>query len=148
MDSLKINNNKIEQLGEFKFPKLKDFNISNNLIVNIEDFGFSELPKIQKLNFHNNQITELPRLTFNTLTVLNLDQNNISTLDEEFERSDLPSLERLFLRGNKLKSWPEDLYLDKLSKLNLAENQLTDFVNINKATLPELKELNLKKNRI
>ena len=52
------------------------------------------------------------------------------------------------MRGNKLKTWPEDLYLDKLSKLNLAENQLTEFININKNSVPELKELNLKKNRI
>ena len=57
MDVLKANNNKIEQLVEFKFQKLKDLNVSNNMIITIEDFSYSELPKIQKLNFQNNQLT-------------------------------------------------------------------------------------------
>ena len=74
----------------------------------------------------------------NSLTSLTVDSNQIIGL-QEFEKSDLPSLEKLMMRNNKIKEWPEDIYFDKLVKLNLSENQLKNFKNINEDTTPELK---------
>lgn len=89
------------------------------------------------LSFQNNKICELPKFKFNTLLSLNLNNNEIEKLEnDDFERSELPSLEKLFLGSNAIKAWPEDICLEKLLKLNLSDNQLTNFVNINRDTVP------------
>lgn len=62
LDIIKLNNNSLTVLNEIKFPRLKEINIANNQIKDLDDFTYSELPKINKIWLDNNQIVELPKL--------------------------------------------------------------------------------------
>lgn len=117
------------------------------MVKDLDRFSDSEIPKIFRLKLQNNQISALPKFEWKTLNFMSLESNKISDLSE-FALSNLPSLDKLHLRNNKITEWPANIYLDKLTKLGLSENLLTNFKSINSDTVPELKELLLKKNKI
>lgn len=117
--------------------------------------GLSMLPSslpnnTEVINISNNNITTLPKLPpAYSLRVLNASNNVIETLDKlAFIQS--PELEFLSLRKNKLSQLPTMVFslADKLSSLDLSANQIQNLSEEIFLPLTYLKSLNLAQNSI
>lgn len=123
--------NGLKALKELHLSRLKLINLSDNVlqsmpnleIIDIDNSGKIELDAlfgrfilhnlrgilIQNCNI-NDSITENTFNASGNVMLLNLNSNHIDTIGPQSFRYTLPSLGRLYLRGNHLKSIPEDLF--------------------------------------
>ena len=102
LETLKIKNTTITNLGEIPFPSsLKVFICSNNKIETIPDWVFT-LPNIEHLDFSGNEINNLSEkiILLPFLRRLVLDRNNIITITHKLKNC--PCLTHLSLDGNPL----------------------------------------------
>jgi len=104
----------------------------------------NELPYLQHANFASNKITEMEGINHPLLELLNLNGNEISEING-LDPKKLAHLTTLELRGNRLTS-TAGIYLPKLKKLYIGENDLTSIEEI--SSLEHLTTLHLRQNSI
>ena len=124
----KSNINNMEFLGNFKFPYLNSFSMTECNIQKIDNLKSIECPNLIILDLSNNRISDINNLknsTFNSLEILDLKHNNISNID--------------ILK--------EDVF-NNLKKIDLSYNQIVDIEVFNKAKFRKLNTLILSYNNI
>lgn len=127
-----------------ELPELLTLNASKNQIANLEVFqNPAVLKNLQFLNLSGNKITKFTQVALPALRRLNLNENEISTI-EGWNGHD--TLEYLELRKNKLKKLAGLKNMKSLVELYLSENQISDFRGL--ADLPNLRKLYLRNNKI
>lgn len=155
-----------------KFIKLQYIDLFGNNIDELPDW-FYTLNKLKSISLKNNSFTEIPSIlyTISNLRSLNLSENNIATLNEkdirnifEIEKIDLsfndfdsipdlnleyPKTKVFLVNGNKLRHFPSVINrITSLEKLDLSENRIDKFNDIDFSSLENLEELDLSYNRL
>lgn len=124
---------------------LQHLDVSNNKIENMDIlFLEGQLRFLGDINLSKNKIKKLTKIICPRLYRLNLDENQIYSL-EEFNGHD--KLEVIYLRKNKLTNLRGLSNCKSLKIIYVNENQLTTF-NTDISNLPNLKKINFKLNPI
>lgn len=129
-----------------KASTLISLDLSNNLLVTLDNVDMSELSRLRNLNLQGNRLTSLPdeieKLV--NLRLLNLSSNNISELNPSlFKHSQLMSLDLSF---NHISQLPADIgKLVNLEKLAISNNALTKLPD-EMCQLEQLSELDVRFN--
>ncbi|CAF0842023.1 unnamed protein product [Brachionus calyciflorus] len=153
---LDISNNQIESISEKNFSKLRcltHLDLSDNNLYEIPDEFFQSLVNVKILNLSKNQIEkviiqpgEVPHFKKSKIESLSLADNKLKKLEEEFFNT-FSELKHLDLSVNELETLSENFKsLDKLEKLILKNNKISDFAD--KSFNVNLKKLNLSKNQL
>jgi internalin A len=142
---LDINTNSISNISLLvEFPELVSLNASKNQINSLDVFSDANVLKnLQFLNLSTNKITKLTQIALPALRRLNLNENEIATIEGWVGHD---TLEYLELRKNKLKKLTGLKNMKNLVELYLSENQISDFRGLE--NLPSLKKLYLRNNKI
>lgn len=163
--SLNISANLINSLASWThLHNLQVVDVSNNQLENLD--CFAGLKHLRKLRARHNNITCIEGIFDNDgLFMLDLSDNWISTIDfagcglSSIENLDLsrnklaqikglehlPSLEKLDASSNVLEQFSNGRALQQLERLDLSVNRITE---IDLATLPTLRHLNIDNNRV
>ena len=123
---LSLYNNKIKDLSSMKncsFPNLEILNLSFNKIMNISDLCKADIKFLKELYLQNNKINNINDLQneFPFLEILNLDNNSIIDIN-------------IF---NKV------LFSNSIKELNLYNNPLSKYEELNFSYFPSIKTINL-----
>jgi Leucine-rich repeat (LRR) protein len=146
---LNLSKNSLVYLNSSTFSRLcslKALNLSCNNLNDLPDNLFSNLVHLEELNLSVNLLgNRLKSVLFRglkNLKCLNLNSNQLSTLDSEIF-SGLYNLLFLDLGNNKLSSVSTSLFMNltKLAILNLGFNKLTDFKEDNRYVFSSMKML-------
>ncbi|NXI41505.1 CNTRL protein, partial [Galbula dea] len=108
LKTLNLSNNQIEKIEKLdKLMKLRELDLSCNKISKIE--GIEHMQKLQKLNLAGNEIEHIPVWVgkkLRSLRILNLKQNQVSSLCDIVKLKPLQDLTSLFLADNPVVSLP------------------------------------------
>ncbi|XP_061867469.1 centriolin isoform X2 [Colius striatus] len=108
LETLNLSKNQIEKIEKLdKLMKLRELNLSCNKIRKIE--GLEHMQNLQKLNLAGNEIEHIPVWVgkkLRSLRLLNLKQNQVSSLHEIAKLKPLQDLTSLFLADNPVVSLP------------------------------------------
>ncbi|KAM5290363.1 toll-like receptor 13 [Glossophaga mutica] len=128
-------------------------NLTQNQIQTLPAYGFTNLSALVDLRLEWNAIWKIEKRAFwglGNLTLLNLVENNIHSVDDSFEG--LSNLETLLLSHNRITGIHKNAFvpLFKLKHLSLSRNRITNFSNVLEAIqhLPCLASLDLTHNKI
>lgn len=143
---LNLHNNKIEDITSLKkLEKLEKLDLSNNNLKDSQIKTIGNITSLKELNLKNNKkittIAEMAKL--NNLTILNLEDNQIQSLNGV---QDLGNIEQLQLSNNNIKSINELERCINIKHLNLSNNNISDMTNI--LNMKKLEELDLSGNEI
>ena len=159
-----------------KFKNLKELDLWDNNIAEINFLSKTNLEQLEKLSLGNNQISDLNafnNINFRQLKELDLWNNKITDLDF-FQNITIDNIEKLNLGNNKITDinslnkiksdklkelylyWNDisnidilgKMNLEKLEILNLSENNISDINVFEKTKIDKLKQLILNKNKI
>ena len=135
-----------------RFGLLKYLNLKHNGINQIENDTFNTFKNLMSLNLENNELTTLNKNIFiglDCLKILKIEKNKITSIeDNTFEH--LNSLIELDLKGNSLTNITQFMFngLQRLEKLLLSNNQIDEIEDDAFITLDSLKELYLDGNKL
>ena len=145
---------KIEKIPEkiFEIDMIRNaisLNLSHNLLRSIPKHILN-LSCVEKLDLSHNHLTNrIPCqiLTLYSLKSLNLSHNESPgfTQNKNEDRLICQSLGKLFLNNNKIKEISNDMFISRLSTVNLSNNQLTEIPTF-LAKSVELAELDIRNN--
>lgn len=128
-------------------------NLTQNQIQALPPYGFTNLSALVDLRLEWNSIWKIEKRAFwglENLTLLNLIENNIRSVNDSFEG--LSNLETLLLSHNRITNIHKNALvpLFKLKHLSLSRNHITNFSNVLEAVqrLPRLEYLDLTQNNI
>ncbi len=143
LKQLDLNNNQIANIDVLgKVTSLKWLSLCNNQITNID--ALSRLTSLEYLSIHNNQITNIDALSkLIWLNLLSLSSNQIVNIDA---LSKLIFLENLYLNNNQIVNVEALGQLTLLKELSLNRNQIVNVDALGQLAL--LKELSLNRNQI
>ncbi|XP_006628105.1 transforming growth factor beta activator LRRC32 isoform X2 [Lepisosteus oculatus] len=129
--NLSLNGNSITKIHNDTFAgslALRNIDLHNNVILEIEEGAFDYLPDLFELNLSMNSITCIKDFNLSQLKLLNLSQNSIESF--ETTESDLEfELLYLDLRENKIFYFPVLPKRNKLIYLDLSRNLLQSVFN-------------------
>lgn len=128
---------------------LTHLDLSNNLLVDIDDVDFSCFPNLKVLDMQGNRLNSLPDgiAQLKSLTVLNLSSNNITELNPNL--CTITSLKELDLSFNRITALPKTIgELKKLEKLLITNNYLTKTLPATFKDLIALTELDVRYNSL
>ena len=171
--NLNITNNLVEKLDlskknigkeimkyfdNIKFKNLKELDLWDNNIAEINFLSKTNLEQLEKLSLGNNQISDLNKITdldfFQNITIdniekLNLGNNKITDINN-LNKIKSEKLKELYLYWNDISNIDilGKMNLEKLEILNLSENNISDINILEKAKIDKLKQLILNKNKI
>lgn len=154
LEILQMKGNVISHLPTFLFlhlHNLRVLDLSQNKIEEVKRETFSGLARLEILKLNNNLISNLTHVIFHNisqLTELHLAWNNISQLDDEVF-SVLTKLKVLNLRGNLLTTFSDKVFgfeAPNLKELNLKDNRLTELSSL--CLLTSLSDLVLSSNHL
>ena len=94
----------LKLISKIIFTNLKEIDVSENDINNIEPLNEMNLPQLEYLNMSYNQIENInpiAELNVKKLKEISLQNNNIQDI-EPFLKSDFPALERLRIENNRI----------------------------------------------
>ena len=100
----KLNYDNIIHISQIKFNQLKELDLSENEIENIEPLCDAKLPFLEYLNLSNNKIEKietLGQIFFKNLKYLFIQNNQIENIDV-FIEPEFPTLEILRLENNRI----------------------------------------------
>lgn len=143
LEGLGLENNEIEDISPLKDLPLKGLSLSDN---EIEDISvLSELEEVRHLSLAGNHISNVEVIgNLRHIEALYLDHNQIEDIRP---LTKLSNLNTLMIHNNKLKSVDGELSnWTKLEKLNISDNQLSEFTPLSQVT--SLKELDVSHNQI
>ncbi|XP_045039741.2 toll-like receptor 13 [Desmodus rotundus] len=128
-------------------------NLTQNQIQTLPPYAFTNLSALVDLRLEWNSIWKIEKRAFwglENLTLLNLVENNIHSVNDSFEG--LSNLETLLLSHNQITNIHKNAFvpLFKLKHLSLSRNHITNFSNVLEAVqhLPRLAYLDLTNNNI
>ncbi len=147
-------NNRIQEIYIIShLPNLEYLDLSQNRLIKIVEKSFSKLYQLKCLNLSGNKLelqNEYNNFSYfesqSRLVILDLSYNNIKYLDTNSTFKNLSSLQILNLSNNRLKNIDSFLFgfLEQLSDLNLASNNLSQFI----LNIGSLKLLKLSHNQL
>ncbi|XP_066926905.1 slit homolog 3 protein-like [Clytia hemisphaerica] len=112
------------------YQNVKEVNISNNIIMELESGIFSNLPKVQKVFIDNNSIKLLKNGVLDDameLLWISFNGNGIEKIEKDVFKLHV-KLDRLWFNNNNLSELPEGLLKNQhLNRLEMQNNQFTDF---------------------
>ena len=153
IEKLILQNGQIKCLEENPFDtlyKIKELDLSNNLVESINDRIFEPLGNLTRMVLRINRISELKDNIFknlNNLRELDLSKNQIKSISEN-AFAGLNNLERLNLSINSLKQCNKNIFkhLIKLEELDISYNLLESLNDSQFDGMINLKFLNLYQN--
>ena len=113
----KLGDKGLKLISKIIFKNLKEIDVSENNIKNIEPLNEMNLPHLEYLNMSDNQIANIKpiaELNAKQLKEISLQNNDIQDI-EPFLKSDFPALERLRIENN--------------NRFNRADNSFKDLIN-------------------
>ena len=130
-------------------PNLRELDLSNNLILDIDSVDFSKLQNLTSLSLQGNSLWQisnnLAQLT--NLKYLNLSSNNLTQLPGKL--CDIRTLVELDLSFNHISSLPENIgQLINLEKLSMTNNDLNKELPKSFKRLLSLRELDVRYNKL
>ena len=136
------------------YRNLQALTVVNNSISDIEDEAFIELSNLTQLSLSINKISDLRKKMFSglkSLTRLDIDYNVITELHaHDFCPGSLPVIERINLENNRISSIDDEAFgkkNDHMRELRLSGNELTGVPSPNLLIrLPYLRKLELNRN--
>ena len=139
-------------LTENSNEKLKELNLSNNRLSDINELGIVNFPELTKLNLSLNCISDiniLEKVNFKKLKELNLNNNEISDINI-LEKVNFMELNKLYLCYNKISDIKilEKVNFKELKELNLSNNRIYNINILGKVNFKNLNKLNLSFNEI
>ncbi|CAL8085006.1 unnamed protein product [Orchesella dallaii] len=146
---LNMSNNNLTDLSGSAFgplPTVLDLNLNNNRLKSVSNAAFSKMVSLRELSLANNNIKKVFQIS-GSLNGLNLANNEISSLSKAWPT--MNSLQRLDLSGNQLGgNLPGGSFdgLGALSKLSLADNNITEIPRDALSTLTTIQYIDLSKN--
>uniref|UniRef100_A0AC34F3B3 Uncharacterized protein n=1 Tax=Panagrolaimus sp. ES5 TaxID=591445 RepID=A0AC34F3B3_9BILA len=157
---LKLGRNKLTNISDAIFTEqlgktLIELDLNSNLFHSIADINFVHLQNLEILWLYNNHfnvnenITSVFPAALSNLKLLNLDECNITALNENIFAS-LTSLETLHLFDNPLQSFPAAInILAHLQYLNLESTDIVDLsITVKLKINPNFEKLILSESRI
>jgi Leucine-rich repeat (LRR) protein len=153
IEKLILQNGQIRCIQENPFDtlnKLKELDLSNNLIESLNDKIFQPLENLTRMVLRINRISEIKENTFKNLKnlkELDLSKNKIKSIDPNAFIG-LNNLERLILSINSLKQLNKNIfkYFIKLEELDMSYNLLESLNDCQFDGMINLKFLNLYQN--
>ena len=123
LETINLSNNNLTYFSGSNFPNLKELDLSDNQITEIDSNWLS----LENLSIGNNLLESFDDSGFNNLKSLNLTGNNLTSLDV----SELAQLEKLYVSNCNLESLETGnlplLYTLYISNNNLSEIDLSQF---------------------
>ncbi|KPJ18286.1 Chaoptin [Papilio machaon] len=153
LESLELGNNRLAlfpstALAQVGFT-LRRLHLPANRLEHLDAAMFHEIPFLHELNLAHNALTVLSDNTFSGLSrlqLLDLSYNYIKTNYKELFHN-LPRLRRLAMAGIGLRTIPH-MPLVNLTELNLNNNLITSYQEIDVRHLADLRALDLARNHI
>ncbi|XP_026827400.1 leucine-rich repeat-containing protein 40 isoform X2 [Ooceraea biroi] len=146
--TLNLSHNMIKELPPdiTSMRSLRTLDVSYNQLEILPPLG--ELRKVERIMFQSNNLKSFPdTLGCSALTVLHLDNNNISEIEPEYLEA-LGNLKKLTLQNNKIKIIPEEVInLLHLEVFDLSQNKIS-VIPPYIGTMPNLKQFIIKGNNI
>jgi Leucine-rich repeat (LRR) protein len=108
----------LKLISKIIFKNLKEIDVSENNIKNIEPLNEMNLPHLEYLNMSDNQIANInpiAELNAKNLKEISLQNNNIQDI-EPFLKSDFPALERLRIENQN-------------NRIDTSDKSFKDFIN-------------------
>ncbi len=154
---LDLSHNRLSTLGHHVFSSLGDslthLNLSNNMIQHIPSATLSRLKTLVELRINNNFLQELfpSSLPCLPVSILSIDDNQLSRLELDKVSSVFPGIERLSASGNNMRIL--DLTSEipsSLKTLDVSRNAITEviFPSYQRFCTSKLLKLNLTRNPI
>lgn len=126
--------------------RLTRLNLSNNKIKNMSCFAIEEsFPNLKWLDISNNKFNEWPAFRSPKLDFLNISGNKLEKVNDQWAGS--ASLRIIAANDNKFKNLAVFKNCPKLEELYLVANMIAQLTGW-EGTLPALRLLNLRKNKI
>ena len=145
-----LDDNKIlKKLEKIKFKQLKELNLSNNEIIEIDFLERIDFKDLEILNLSCNEINDLSifdKVKFKQLKELNLSNNKLSD-SIGLNLWDFKDLEVLNLSHNELQDIEIFLYhlqLKQLTELDLSFNNIEEAYSLRNVDFKKIKKINLR----
>lgn len=129
--------------------KLSSVDLSNNLILDLDQVDFNLYKNLTGLNLLGNRLCSVPEsiVTLQQLRYLNLSSNNLMEIPDSI--CDIPTLTQLNISFNHIKYLPDDFgRLTSLEKLLMSNNELTKRLPRSFGNLKSLRELDIRYNKL
>ena len=146
--------NEVEALNKPCFEHLRELDLSNNFLENLDIFTKPYFKSLTTLNLNNNKISNLEPLekaSFKSLINLSLSNNKISNIDS-LAKVPFDSLNKLNLSTNlitDLEVFTNVPFKDFLTYLNIGDNKISDSSSaLSRINLPHLDSIDLSHNDI
>lgn len=133
--------------GIFQLTNINLLNISDTCLTAIPD-SISSLVNLQSLLLFGNKITEFNKniTSLKKLKVLDLSRNQIKSIPESI--NNMKELTNINFSSNEIEEMPKLLDFPNLLIVDVSNNKLTSFLDVENATIPHLGDLKLKGNAI
>lgn len=147
LETLDLEDNRIQILGILSMPKLINLNLSSNKIRALNITLLAGLPSLSKISLSLNGLTQIKKVFSGNKQLIELDlsRNDIESI--EAGALNLRNLKLLNLGGNKLKRLCS-LKLPKLLNLDISMNKFKILNDTFLIGLPRLRNINLSMNSI
>ena len=143
----KINNEEFKLITKLYIKNLKEIDLSDNKISDIDCLNQMILPHLESLNMSKNEIQKIdPIIDCIKLRKIDFSQNKIS--DIKCLSKELPHLESLNMSKNEIQKIDPIIDCIKLRKIDFSHNKISDIKCLNNEILPYLESLNMSNNKI
>ncbi|ODN04661.1 Insulin-like growth factor-binding protein complex acid labile subunit [Orchesella cincta] len=149
--NLNMSHNSLTDLSGSAFgavPTLLDLNLDHNNLTTVSNAAFSRMASLRELSVANNRMKKVFQIS-GSLNGLNLANNEITSLSKAWPT--MNALQRLDLSGNQLGgNLPGGAFdnLGALSKISLADNNITEVPADALSTLTTIQYIDLSKNAL
>ncbi|ANB15511.1 adenylate cyclase [Sugiyamaella lignohabitans] len=132
-----------------KTAALTHLDLSNNLLITLDNIDFGQLQHLQSLNLQGNRLTNLPDniSKLEQLKVLNMSSNNLTHVNPALCR--IESLIELDFSFNRIEELPDEIgQLKQLEKLGMTNNYLSKELPKTFNNLVSLVDLDVRYNKL
>ncbi|CAG9791261.1 unnamed protein product [Diatraea saccharalis] len=131
----------------FQLTSLNLLNISDTCLSSIPD-EIKLLTNLQSLLLFGNKLEQFNEniTSLSKLKVLDLSRNQLTSIPESLNK--MKELTSINFSSNQIEIMPKLVDFPNLINIDVSNNKLTDFLDVENANLPHLTDLNLKSNAI
>ncbi|XP_026730440.1 leucine-rich repeat-containing protein 47-like [Trichoplusia ni] len=133
--------------GIFQLTNINLLNISDTCLSSIPD-DISRLVNLQSLLLFSNKIVEFNKniTSLKKLKVLDLSRNQLKSIPESL--NDMKELTSINLSSNEIEEMPKFIDFPNLITIDVSNNKLTSFLDVEDAVFPHLTDVKIKGNAI
>ncbi|XP_075983792.1 leucine-rich repeat-containing protein 47-like [Anticarsia gemmatalis] len=144
--SKRISDNGLDD-GIFQLININLLNISDTCLSAIPD-NISRLVNLQSLLLYGNKITEFNKniTSLKKLKVLDLSRNQLKSIPDSL--NEMKELTSINFSSNEIEEMPKLTDFPNLITVDVSNNKLTSFLDVENANMPHLTDLKLKGNAI